>query len=797
MKILILAAALLIAALLLAQAPLPEKAGPMVEASNLLRDGKTADARKRLEALRSTNPADPEVLFQIARSYLIDFYRKPDAEKRRVALSLAMENLASTLNRNPDHVPALRAKALIHARSELLYYDPNLSFQLASRAARIEPHNHGFLLNLSEWMSGEVRFSQESGHRVPHDPLLGLDRSIDLVDRVLDEVMPYSPEESAALFLMGNTLARRGNFKEAIRYYELELSRPLNTEQKAVTLRELGTSLYRSGNFLDAARRFYEAIQWRANSIDQWLLRVTLDQIPNPPELPKNVLFPVAEPEIDRRHAPLLAFEDIAQKVGLKRFNGNGTVAFGDIDNDGDLDIIVSGSGTFITVYRNDGGKFTDITEECGLAKVPSGYSLNLVDYDNDGWLDLYISLNGWSGPMPNRLFHNDHGKFTDVSKKSGLDDPGSGFVSLWADLDNDGYVDCVIANGVLKDGSVPQIYRNNRDGTFTNVTRRAGLNEPASWGAIGIALGDYDKDGRVDIFVNGLNEGPNRLYHNDGNWHFTEVARKAGVQQPPHNGFVALFFDYNNDGWPDLFTSSLAPWDTVVEGMKQGYAPANSRSVHPDCNHLFRNNGNGTFTDVTLGAKLFYPTGTMGAGVADLDNDGYLDLYIGTGDPQLSRLEPNRFFHNNGDGTFSDLTRFLGLARPGNKGHGVAFADIDNDGDLDIFAQLGGHYPGDHTYNAFYRNLKGNQNNWLEVDLKATKSNRCAIGAQLTLRAGDLLVYREVKGSEGFGATSPYRQHFGVGQRTTIDSLEVRWPSGIRTRREKVAVNQVLTVPE
>ncbi len=398
---------------------------------------------------------------------------------------------------------------------------------------------------------------------------------------------------------------------------------------------------------------------------------------------------------------------------------------------------------------------------------------------------------------MPDLLFHNDHGKFVNVSKKSGADDPGSGFVALWGDLDNDGWLDLVVANGVLKDGSVTQIYRNNRDGTFTNVTKAAGLNEPPAWGAIGIALGDYDKDGRLDLLINGHGGAPNRLYHNDGNWHFTEVAQKAGIAQPPHNGFVCFFVDYNNDGWPDILTTSLAPWEAAVEGLRKGYAPASARAVHPDASRLFRNNGDGSFTDVTFESKLYYPTGTMGAGVADLDNDGYVDLYLGTGDPQMSRLEPNRFFRNNGDGTFSDLTRYVGFARPGNKGHGVSFVDIDSDGDLDVFAQLGGHYPGDHAYNAFYRNLKGNRNNWLEVDLRGVKSNRFAVGAQLTVKAGGLLVYREVKGGEGFGATSPYRQHFGLAQKSKIDSLEIRWPSGVRQQFTGLAVNQIIAVKE
>jgi tetratricopeptide (TPR) repeat protein len=778
--------------------PLPQKSGPLRKALLLLREGKTAEARTELEAQRKLSPNDAEVLYQIARSYLMDFYTLDDPEKRRISLALAMEMLDGTLQHNPDHIPAMRAKAVIHARAELLYYNPNLAYELAARVARLEPHNNGFLLDMSSWMSGEVRFTKEGGHRVPHDPLLGLDRSIDMLEQVLDDSMPFSTDESTALLLMGNAHSRRGNFPEAVSFYKQALTRNLSPVQKMEVLRELGACFYRMGDFSQAGRNFYEALQVHMNPTDQWLLRTAIDRLPGPPPpLPAAVQFPVDEPSIDPAHPPLLAFEDIAPKLGIHSLHGNGTVAWGDIDGDGKLDVIVSGSGTFLKVYRNEGEKFTDVTDQVGLHEVPSGYSLNLVDYDNDGWLDLYLSLNGWNGPMPNKLFHNEHGRFVDVSKKSGLDDPGSGFVSLWGDLDNDGWLDVVIANGVLKDGSVPQIYRNNRDGTFTNMTKTAGINEPEAFGAIGAALGDYDKDGRVDILFNGLDPAPNRLYHNDGNWHFTEVAKKAGVYQGSHNGFVCFFVDYNNDGWPDILTTSLAPWDATVEGLRKGYAPPNARAINKDSNRLFRNNRDGTFTDVTYEAKLYYPMGTMGAGVADLDNDGYVDFYFGTGDPQMSRLEPNRFFRNNGNGTFSDLTRYVGFARPGNKGHGVAFVDLYNTGALDIFAQLGGHYPGDHAYDAIYHNLKASQNNWLEVDLRGVKSNRFAVGAQLTVKAGGLIVYREVKGSEGFGATCPYRQHFGLGTAAKIDSLEIRWPSGIRQNFTNLDPNQILSIRE
>jgi tetratricopeptide (TPR) repeat protein len=783
----------------LAEVPLPERSGPLRNATLLLREGKTEEARRDLEQQRKARPNDPDLLYQIARSYLLDFYRVDDPEKRRVALGLAMETLAAVLKANPDHIPALRAKAVIHARAELLYYDPNLSYELANRVAKLEPHSNAFLLNLSEWMSGEVRFTHEAGDRVPHDPLVGLDRSIELLDRVIDETLPYSNEESAALFLMGNTLSRRGSFRQAIGYYQQMLHRTVTLEQRMAALREMGACYYHLGEYADGARRFYEAMQLRMNPVDQWLFRLSLENSKEPlRSFPQGVLFPVEDGGVDPKNPPNLAFEDIAPSVGMHDLNGNGTIAWGDLDHDGDLDAIVAGSGMFLRVYRNDGGKFTPAAVEFGLGHVPSGYSLNLVDYDNDGWLDLYMAMNGWNGPMKNFLFHNERGKFRDVSKESGADDPGDGFVSVWGDLDNDGWVDLVVANGVLKDGSTPQVYRNNRNGTFTNVTRQAGIVEPAQYGAIGVALGDYDKDGRLDILINGKDgTSPNRLYHNEGNWKFAEVSRKAGVVQPPHNGFVCFFFDFDNDGWPDILTTSLAPWEATVEGLKKGYAPASARALHPDGSRLFRNNKNGTFTDVTFDARLYYPTGTMGAGVADLDNDGYVDVYLGTGDPQMSRLEPNRFFRNNGNGTFSDLTNFVGFQRPGNKGHGVAFVDIDDDGDLDVFAQLGGHYPGDHAYNAFYRNLKGNQKHWLELELEGVKSNRNAIGAQVMVKAGELTVYREVKGSEGFGSTSPYRQHFGLGSHGTADALEVRWPSGVVHRFTAVGADQILSLKE
>ena len=775
---------------------LKDRPSPLRAATVLLREGKTKEAREALARLLRQNPDDAEARYQIARSYLMDFYTERDPSRQRVALSLAMEELAATLKRNADHVFALKAKSIIHARAELLYYDPNLAYELAARVVKLQPSASEYLLNLSEWLSGEVRFTEHSDHRVPHDPQLGLDRSLDLLERVVDGAMPYSAEEGAAMALMAKSLARRGNHRDSLPYYRYALARAQTPLQRADLLREMGASHYRLAEFADAARTFYQALQAKSNLIDQWLLKLALDAMgPAAPQLPDEVHFP--SPPLPDTRGMFIEFKDIAKETGLNRFDGNGTVAWGDIDGDGDQDVLLAGSGTFMAAYRNNGGRFTDVTAEVGLAKVPSGYSLNLVDYDNDGRLDLYISLNGWNGPLPNLLFRNTGGRFVDVSKSSGAGDPGDGFVSVWGDLDNDGFLDLVIANGVLKDGSVPQVYRNRGDGTFANVTHDSGIREPAHYGAIGAALGDYDRDGDLDIFFNGLNNSPNRLYRNEGAWKFTEVSQKAGVLQPPHNGFVCFLQDFTNDAFPDVLTVSLAPWDTVVQSLTRMFTVPGRAAIHPDSSRLFRNNRNGTFTDVTWESKLYYPMGSMGAGVADIDNDGYLDLYIGTGDPQLSRLEPNRLFRANGDGTFTDVTAAAGFAKPGNKGHGVTFVDIDDDGDLDIYAQLGGHYQGDHAENAFYRNLKGNSNHWLQIELQGVKSNRFAVGAQVTAKTGPLTVYREVKGSEGFGATNPYRVHLGLGSHRVLDSLEVRWPSGAKHTFSGVAADRILKLRE
>ncbi|MDA2933275.1 FG-GAP-like repeat-containing protein [Acidobacteria bacterium AH-259-D05] len=770
----------------------------------LLSQGRTVEAEEEFETCLEISEDNANVHYQLARLHLTDYYQNRELARVRQSLGPLQRSLTRALELDANHIGALMLAHNFHRIAKLLHYDPNRAYDIGLRILTLRPRDFDFALKFCEWLSGEVRFTIPMSSRVPQDAAIGLQRAVGHLEKLLQDLPPYSRYQKRALFLMGTALSQLGQFEEAMRFFHRYLDCPevpairpcaISDTERIDALREIGTSLFKLGRYQEAARFFASAVSLRVNIVDLWLLQLCLDRVP--PNSTDEIRFPLREEQIDSANPPLLKFTPVARELGVNKLDGNGPSAWGDYDQDGDEDLLAAGSSSFIALYQNEGSRFIDVTERAGLAEVPSGYSLNFVDYDNDGFLDIYLSANGWSGPVPNRLFHNKgNGSFEDVSAQAGTNDPGSGFVSLWGDFDNDGFIDLLVSNGVLQEGSTVQLYRNRGDGTFANVTERAGLSEPPEFGTIGSALADYDKDGYLDIFINGWNPAPNRLYHNNGDFTFTEVSEQAGVAQPAHRGFVSFFFDYNNDAYPDILTCSLAPFDDVLRGLTRLFRVEDSTALLPNTPRLFRNNQNGTFTDVTHEAGLYYPIGIMAGGVADLDNDGYADLYFGTGDPTIWRLEPNRFFRNNGNGTFSDLTMYTGLGNLA-KGHGTVFSDYDQDGDLDMYTQLGGFFPADWAENELYRNELGNANNWLQVKLVGEPSNRFGIGAKLTLKAGALLVYREIQGSSGFGSTDSYRVHFGLAKNESAEWLEIIWPSGKKQILRNIPANQVITVRE
>ena len=323
---------------------------------------------------------------------------------------------------------------------------------------------------------------------------------------------------------------------------------------------------------------------------------------------------------------------------------------------------------------------------------------------------------------------------------------------------------------------------------------------EPSGVKTLGFAIGDYDKDGWPDVFVGGWNY-PHRLYHNLGDGTFEEVAARSGFAYPEWESlrYVCFFFDYNNDTYPDVLMTRLASWPDVLLGLSERYfsAPEALREkLFRDAPKLYRNNRDGTFTNVSREAGLLYPAGTMGANVADLDNDGYQDFYLATGDPNVALMEPDRFYHNNGDGTFTDWTFATGLGNVG-KGHGVTFVDIDGDGDLEIYVPEGGFVHADLWENAFYLNLQTTGNRWLHIDLEGVKCNRDAVGTSLTIIAGGMTQLRQVKGGRGFGSSDSPTVEFGLAKADIVERLEIRWPSGLRQEFTDVPVNQRIFVRE
>jgi hypothetical protein len=334
-------------------------------------------------------------------------------------------------------------------------------------------------------------------------------------------------------------------------------------------------------------------------------------------------------------------------------------------------------------------------------------------------------------------------------------------------------------------------LFRNKGDGTFEDVTAKAGVGHVSF--TKGVVAGDYDNDGWPDIYVSNV-FADKMLYHNNRDGTFTEVAAKLGVQKPLVS-FPTWFFDYDNDGLLDIFVDS---YPASLEEFAKHYLKIPPKA---ETMTLYRNNGNGTFTDVTKQVHLDRVVPGMGSNFGDLDNDGFLDMYIGTGTPSFGALMPNIMLKNDRGRRFLDVTEATGTGQL-QKGHGVGFADLDNDGDEDVVLNNGGAVLGDRYGDSLYENPGGYENHWVSVKLSGVKSNRAAIGAKITIRlpdasSGSALRYREVTSGSSFGS-NPLMQHIGIGKATRIDALEIEWPTS-KTRQvfRNVPIDSVLEIRE
>jgi enediyne biosynthesis protein E4 len=527
--------------------------------------------------------------------------------------------------------------------------------------------------------------------------------------------------------------------------------------------------------------------------------------------------------------------------------------------------------------------QFVDVAHESGLTApmiyggaeqdtyiVESvGGGCAFFDYDNDGWMDIFI-LGGTrlEGPPPgttNRLYKNNrNGTFADVTEKAGLHDVGWAMGVCVGDYNNDGNEDLFCTYyGQNK------LYRNNGDGTFTDVTREAGLLDANTRFGTGCSFLDYNRDGFLDLFVanyvqmdlarapkpsaenpscsyeglpvlcgpRGLKPGYHSLYRNNGNGTFTDVSKEAGIADFQSSyGLTVVTPDLDEDGWPDIFvacdsTPSLLfmnnhngtfKEDALARGIAvsgegrenagmgvgvgdydlQGHLDIFKTHFQREPSGLYRNSGKADFDDVTTSSGIVKEQRfvSWGAGIVDLDNDGYPDIFLVTGNiyrnvekvfPQLPYKGPRIIFRNLGNGRFEELIEEAGpgVATP-HASRGCAFGDFDNDGDLDIVIMNLNEPP------SLLRNDAPAQNHWLKIKLIGTKSNRSAIGSRVVVRYGKKMQAQDLLSQSSYLSSNDPRLHFGLGSETTAD-IEIRWPSGLKESSKNVSANQLVTLRE
>ena len=535
-------------------------------------------------------------------------------------------------------------------------------------------------------------------------------------------------------------------------------------------------------NTAPEAKLHQEALKLHLEAL--WLLNLaymTLGQYPH--EVPTEYLIP---PEAFAAEESFPHFANIAPGLGIDTISLCGGAVADDFDGDHYLDLLVSTSDAAgpIRFFHNErNGTFAERTEAAGLTGIRGGINMVQADYDNDGDLDVLVLRGAWfgaAGQQPNSLLRNrGDGTFVDATFAAGLgEEHYPTQTAAWADYDNDGDVDVYIGNESTDELFAPsQLFRNMGDGTFVDVAAQAGVLNHQFTKAV--VWGDYDGDRLPDLYVSNLG-GPNRLFHNSGDGAFTDVALELGVSGPLQS-FPAWFWDYDNDGALDLFVAAYAAGISTVAASYLG----RPFKREPTRMHLYRGDGRGGFSEVGKECNLLRPTKPMGANFGDIDNDGYLDFYLGTGDTDYTYLMPNLFFRNLAGRRFADVTAAAGLGHL-QKGHGVVFADLDNDGDQDLFEQMGGAYLGDGYGDSLYEN-PGSGNRWLAIEAVGTHSNRAAIGARIRVQIveGDehRTIYKHVNSGGTFGA-NPLRQTIGLGRAERIEELEVYWPTTNQTQQ-------------
>jgi len=527
-------------------------------------------------------------------------------------------------------------------------------------------------------------------------------------------------------------------------------------------------------------------------------------------------------------------FQDVARESGLtvshisgeKRYileSMSGGVGFFDCDNDGKLDIVVvngstvdrfrQGGDLLVTLYHQDSDfHFTDITQQAGLTRKGWGMGVAVADFDNDGRLDLFVT--GYGGTALYRNLGNC--KFEDVTERAGLKVDGLTTGAAWADYDRDGFVDLFVARYVHVDinklpepgsnqhncrykgllvqcgpwgmeGETDFLFHNRGDGTFEDVSKKAGVSDPAKHYGLGAVWGDYDNDGWPDLYV-ANDAGPNYLYHNKHDGTFEEIGLLSGTAlsgEGQEQGSMGVDFgDFDHDGLLDIVVTNFAE----------------------QADDLYHNEGpTRGFLDLAWSSKIgqvVYPYVRWGTGFVDFDNDGWADIFVASGHvyPQVDSIanniskykQPMFLFRNKGDRTFEDITRTTGLSSvPLASRRGAAFGDVKNDGNIGILVLNVGAPP-----SLFIQDVPSPRHRVL-FRLVGTKSNRAAIGARVTITGGGMTQFNEVRGGGSYLSQNDLRIHFGLGEAKVMETVSIRWPNGNTETLRNVGADAIYTITE